>query len=206
MQYYDIYPKEGHPSQVAPLVPGKATTMIETRHPIHAVMLDEGAFRVIWGIVEDQAMSRFDTRETKPASAALLRAVGSFRHSFVEQNGDGTVEATESGQDEPERPRKVRVKRIRNRQAVEEEVEIPRRRTMVRKPAEEVSTTELTRDAQRVLRVLKKAGVPLGKADVLAKAGLADEADWLPAIKDLLRTGLVTQTGLKRGAKYGVTK
>lgn len=54
-----------------------------------------------------------------------------------------------------------------------------------------------------IVAVLEKAREPLGKADILAQAGIPDSA-WTAAIRGLMERGAVLQEGAKRGAKYSI--
>lgn len=54
-----------------------------------------------------------------------------------------------------------------------------------------------------IIDALEEADVPLGKAEILERAGIVDSA-WTPAIRALVERGAVIQEGAKRGAKYGL--
>jgi len=67
------------------------------------------------------------------------------------------------------------------------------------RPGARAAAGEATQAA--IVGVLEEAGAPLGKADILDRAGIADSA-WTPAIRALVERGAVIQEGAKRGAKY----
>ena len=54
---------------------------------------------------------------------------------------------------------------------------------------------------ERVLQCLRTSSEPLGKATLLKRAGVPDDA-WQSVIKALIEQGLIEQQGQKRGAKY----
>jgi len=56
---------------------------------------------------------------------------------------------------------------------------------------------------QAILGVLRAAKSPLGRADILERAGIGESA-WTPAIRALVESGAVVQEGVKRGARYSV--
>lgn len=59
--------------------------------------------------------------------------------------------------------------------------------------------------AAAVLRILREADEPLGRSDLVARAGIAVE-QWQPAIRALVESGVVEQRGEKRGAKYTLVR
>lgn len=60
---------------------------------------------------------------------------------------------------------------------------------------------ELTSEEERVLEVLRTAGRPLAKSQILARTRIP-EATWWSTIASLRRRGLVGREGTRRGATY----
>lgn len=67
------------------------------------------------------------------------------------------------------------------------------------RPGARAAAGEATQAA--IIDALEEAGAPLGKAEILNRAGIVDSA-WTPAIPALVERGAVFQEGAKRGAKY----
>lgn len=60
---------------------------------------------------------------------------------------------------------------------------------------------ELTDEEQRVIEILRKAGRPLGKSQILGEGGIS-ETTWWSTIRQLRQRGLVVLEGTRRGATY----
>ncbi len=58
--------------------------------------------------------------------------------------------------------------------------------------------------AELVMSCLREAGRPVGRGEVLERTGL-DVSTWNETIRELLRSGLVSRQGDKRGARYWIT-
>ena len=69
------------------------------------------------------------------------------------------------------------------------------------KPVVEAATKPLSKDAEKVLDLLKEQKKPQGKSWILLNAGI-DANIWTDVIGELKDHNLVTQTGAKRGTKY----
>jgi hypothetical protein len=88
--FHDAYPRsEGPP----PIPAGSGPLVLaRTKNPT-TVVLDEGAFRVVWELVESTAMSRWESRNTMKATAAIVRAVEAFRLANPEGSHRKAIEA-----------------------------------------------------------------------------------------------------------------
>jgi very-short-patch-repair endonuclease len=64
-----------------------------------------------------------------------------------------------------------------------------------------IPSEEWSVDEERVLEVLRTAGRPLAKSEILARARIP-ETGWWAAIGSLRRRGLVVQEGMRRSATY----
>ncbi len=63
---------------------------------------------------------------------------------------------------------------------------------------------EMSADAAEILRVIQESNEPVGRANIVARAGIPAHK-WTLAIQELKEEGLVLQQGTRRGAKYTVS-
>jgi hypothetical protein len=95
--YAERFPPEGGPPPVANYT--SAQVLTEAGDPV-TVVLDPGAFRAIWELVEATAKHRWDTRVFSLSAAAYIRGVEAFRAAV---SGPAPAASTPR-----ERPRMIR--------------------------------------------------------------------------------------------------
>lgn len=69
----------------------------------------------------------------------------------------------------------------------------------------EVADEDLSPEASEILRVIQESNEPVGRANIIARAGIPAHK-WTLAIQELKDQDYVVQHGTRRGAKYTVSK
>lgn len=62
--------------------------LLDATKPQYTVVLDSGAFRALWELLEAEARHRYPVRDSISGFRAYLRAVESFRDAYWTQNGN----------------------------------------------------------------------------------------------------------------------